>query len=192
MQIKIILLIFALNKINKEMKTRKFTPINNGVTILNSLVNEEDEDYKEMYEDWHEEGESLFDFVQRRIEFECDDFWKNLRAVKDSSYIDYYVVTGELGLWDGNHTIVPVTFNNLYDALLKCATDAYDIVVKYEDNAIKFESHHHDGTNCFEVRNLCFDDYDKIECWDDDKDGDVFEFINKHAKPISWEMIGQE
>ena len=171
------------------MKTRGFEKINNGVTILNTFVNEED--YREMYEDWHEEGESLFDFAQRRIEFECDDFWNNLRAVKDSSYIDYYVVTGELGLWNGIHTIVPVTFNNLYDALSKCSTDAYDIVVKYEDNAIKFECHHHDGVNCFEVRNLSFDDYDKIEWWDDDKDGDVFEFIKKHAKPISWEMIGQ-
>jgi len=187
LQIKIILITFAMNKRNKEM--RHFEKINNGVTILNTFVNEED--YREMYEDWHEEGESLFDFAQRRIEFECDDFWNNLRAVKDSSYIDYYVVTGELGLWNGIHTIVPVTFNNLYDALSKCATDAYDIVVKYEDNAIKFECHHHDGVNCFEVRNLSFDDYDKIEWWDDDKDGDVFEFIKKHAKPISWEMIGQ-
>ena len=184
---------------------RHFEKINNGVTILNTFIDEDSaresmESYAEcndytVKDDCVMDGDNLVvtlsDYAQEEASRDAQEFWDALRSVKDSSYIDYYVVTGELGLWNGNHTIVPETFNNLYDALSKCATDAYDIVVKYEDNAIKFECHHHDGTNYFEVRNLSFDDYDKIEWWDDDKDGDVFEFIKKHAKPISWEMIGQ-
>ena len=185
---------------------RHFEKINNGVTIFNSFIDDVEE-YRESFDEYADingytiendcvmDGErlvaTLSDYVAEEKSREAEEFWNGLINVKMSSYIDYYVVTGELGLWNGNHTIVPKTFNNLYDALSKCATDAYDIVVKYEDNAIKFECHHHDGINYFEVRNLSFDDYDKIEWWDDDKDGNVFEFIKKHAKPISWEMIGQ-
>ena len=193
------------------METRGFEEIKNGVTILNTFI--EEEDYKEAFEDYAdysrlkiekrhgdvcaigadgEEVKTLYEYTAEAKEFESNEFWEDLERAKKSSYIDYYVVTGELGLWNGNHTIVPETFDNLYDALSKCATDAYDIVVKYENNAIKFECHHHDGTNYFEVRNLSFDDYDKIEWWDDDKDGDIFEFIEKHARPISWQMIGNE
>ena len=187
------------------MKTRGFEKIKNGVVILNTFINEDNaRESMESYADCNGytvkndcvmDGDklvvTLFDYAQEESSRDSQEFWDALRSVKDSSYIDYYVVAGSLGLWDGRHGGICETFDSLYDALSKCSKDAYDIVVKYEDNAIKFENHHHDGTNYFEVYNLSYDDYNKIEWWDDDKDGDVFEFIKKHAKPISWEMIGQ-
>ena len=39
-------------------------------------------------------------------------------------------VQGKLGLWDGTHTIYPVKFDNLYDAIQKCLEDYNEI---YED-----------------------------------------------------------
>ena len=187
------------------MEKRGFEPIKNGVTILNTFV--EEEDYREDFKDYANYSDltikdddaydcdgnlvkSLYEFAQDCIEGQSEDFWDGLLKVKDSCYIDYYVVTGSLGLWDGRHGGICETFDNLYDALSKCATDAYDIVVKYENNAIEFECHHHDGVNCFEIRNISSETYDKINWWDDDEDGNVFDFIEKNTKPMSWEMIG--
>lgn len=187
------------------MERRGFEPIKNGITILNTFVEEENyrEDFKAWAEDegytvkddtaYDEDGdevETLYDYAVRQISYDTEDFWNGLHTVKDSSYIDYYVVTGSLGLWNGRHSIYPKTFDNLYDALSACATDAYDIVVKYNNNVIEFECHHHDGVNCFEIRNISYETYDKINWWDDDKDGDVFDFIEKNTKPMSWQMIG--
>ena len=50
---------------------------------------------------------------------------------------------------------------------------------------------HHDGTNSFVVYRLSPDDYNKLEYWDDNEDGNVFEFIEKHAQPITYEMLGR-
>ena len=191
------------------MKVRGFEKIENGVTILDTFINEED--YKEAFEDYADysgdkieerhgdvctvdsdgnEINTLYAFATEQKESESEDFWDGLRRVKDSAYIDYYVVTGSLGLWDGRHAGICETFDSLYEALSKCSSSAYDIVVKYEDGAIKFENHHHDGVNYFEIRNISCDDYYKVIYWDEE-DGDVFDFIKKHSKPISWQMIGQ-
>lgn len=193
------------NQKARIMEKRGFEPIKNGVTILNTFVEEESyrEDFKEWTEDegytvkddtaYDEDGdevETLYDYATRQINLDTEDFWSGLHKVKDSCYIDYYVVTGSLGLWDGRHGGICEPFDNLYDALSKCATDAYDIVVKYEDNVIKFECHHHDGVNRFEIHNIASETYDKINWWDDDEDGDVFDFIKKNTKPMSWQMIG--
>lgn len=186
------------------MKKRGFEPIRNGVTILNTFIDEDSQrdslvDYAlgngyTVKDDCAYDGDrlviSLYDYAVEESQRDTQEFWDGLHSAKESTYIDYYVVTGSLGLWDGRHSGICETFDNLYDALSKCSSDAYDIVVKYEDKALKFENHHHDGTNYFEVYNLSFDDYDKVRYWDD-KDGNVFDYIKKHAKPISWEMIGQ-
>ena len=133
---------------------------------------------------------TYFEWKAREINDDIDEFWRNLKMVKDSSYIDYYVVTGSLGLWNGRHSICAKTFNNLYDAVNACATDAMDMEVTCDGKVIEVTSHHHDGTNCFEIRRLTWVDCNKIERWDDEKDGDMETFIVKHAQEITYEMVG--
>ena len=114
----------------------------------------------------------------------------SLCRVKNSPYNDYYVVTGSLGLWYGRRSGICETFDSLYDAASKCSTDAYDIIVKCDGQKIDFDCMHHDGTNVFEIRRISWEDKEKIDWWDNDTDGNVFEYIEKHALPIYYEMLG--
>lgn len=133
---------------------------------------------------------SYYEWKGGLISDETQEFWDGLKAIKDSPYIDYYVVTGSLGLWNGKHTICPKTFNNLYDAMSACANDAWDFDAHCDGKVIEVNAYHHDGTNSFEIRKISWEDCDKLEWWDDDKDGDMETFIVKAALPISYEMVG--
>ena len=134
---------------------------------------------------------SYYDWKDREISNDIYEFWQNLRMVKDSSHIDYYVVTGSLGLWNGRHSIYAKRFDNLYDAVNACVTDTLDLEITCDGKVIEVTSLHHDGTNCFEIRRLTWRDYDKIEWWDDEKDGDMEAFIMEHAQEITYEMVGR-
>lgn len=133
----------------------------------------------------------LYEWVSDLINEDTREFWGDLRRVKNGSYIDYYVVTGSLGLWYGRRGGICETFNNLYDALCKCSEDAYDIIAKCDGKKIEFENHHHDGTNCFTLYRIGWETSEKIEWWDNERDGNVFDFIEKHALPITYEMLGR-
>ena len=210
------LILFVLLKINSYICTNKKkkimrtkTAIENEITLIDTYnVNYKDyyEDFKQYCEDCgfelHGEEDNMeglyiggkvtfYDWISRQIGNEADDFWNDLRLVKKSPYIDYYVVTGSLGLWNGVRSGICHTFDNLYDALSKCSTDAYDIICKCDGKKIDFDCMHHDGTNSFVIYRLSPDDYDKLEYWDDSEDGNVFEFIEKHAQPITYEMLGR-
>ena len=192
-----------------NMETRKDTPITQEITLIDTY-NVDNGDYLEDFEifcecngyEIHGSGDnmegfymggkiSLIEWVGMCISDYIDEFWRDLQRVKNGSYIDYYVVTGSLGRWNGRRNGICHTFNNLYDALCKCATDAYDIIVKCDGKKINFDCLHHDGTNLFTIYRITWDDCDKIEWWDDEKDGDVFDFIEKHAQPITYEMLGR-
>lgn len=190
------------------MEKRNNTEIKKEVTVISTTdINYEDfhEDFKAFCEvngyTLRGEGDEMeglylggkitfYDYVNRNISDDIDSFWEDLKAVKNSSYNDYYVVTGRLGLWYGTRGGICETFDNLYDACRKCATDALDIVVKCDGKKIDFTCYHHDGTNVFEIRRLTWDDYDKVRYWDDDIDGNVFDYIDKHARLITYEMLG--
>ena len=191
------------------METRKETPIKQEITLIDTY----NVDYDDYVEDFKEHCEincyelcgeghnmeglymggriSFLSWVGELISDDCNEFWNGLRRVKDSSYIDYYVVTGSLGLWYGRRGGICHTFNNLFDALGKCAEDAYDIIAKCDGKKIEFENHHHDGTNCFTIYRIGWETCEKIEWWDNEKDGNVFDFIEKHALPITYEMLGR-
>ena len=190
------------------MKTRKGTLIKREITLIDTY-NVDYDDYVEDFKEFCEinnytiygEGEdmvgyfmggkiTLCEWVSDLIHEDAKEFWGGLRRVKNGSYIDYYVVTGSLGLWNGRRGGICETFNYLYDALNKCSEDAYDIIAKCDGKKIEFENHHHDGTNRFTIYRLSWEDCDKIEWWDNEKDGDVFDFIEKHALPITYEMLG--
>ena len=191
------------------METRKDTPITEEITLIDTYnVDYEDyeEDFKEhceinnyevhgsgFYMEGHFMGGkiTLYEWVSDLINEDTKEFWGDLRRVKNGSYIDYYVVTGSLGLWYGRRGGICHTFNNLYDALCKCSEDAYDIIAKCDGKKIEFENHHHDGTNCFTIYRIGWETCEKIEWWDNEKDGNVFDFIEKHAFPITYEMLGR-
>ena len=188
---------------------RKETKISKEITLIDTQII----DYEDYYEDFKEHCEingyelhgedddmvgfymggkiTFYEWVERCISDDVDEFWSDLRRVEKGSDIDYYVVTGSLGLWYGRRGGICETFNNLYDALSKCSTDAYDIIAKCDGKKIDFDAMHHDGTNSFVVYHISWKDSEKIEWWDNEKDGNVFEYIEKHALPITYEMLGR-
>jgi len=66
------------------------------------------------------------------------------------------MITGNLGLWNGRPTIIPVLCDNPLEAIKKCINERGidDWEVKTEDGHIEVLAHHHDGTNCFEIHLL--------------------------------------
>lgn len=190
------------------METRNETAIKREITLIDTLnvnYNDYHEDFKDFCEingyELRGKGDDMeglymggkvrfYDWVAESINDDLNDFWGNLRRVKRGKYIDYYVVTGSLGLWYGRRDGICETFDNLYDALNKCACDAYDIIVKCDGKKVEFENHHHDGTNYFTIFRITWKDSDKIEWWDNEKDGNVFDYIKAHALPITYEMLG--
>lgn len=133
---------------------------------------------------------TFWDYYNNSVQEDIETFWDNLKWLKNSKYNSKCVITGNLGLWNGNHDIKPVLCTSLYDAIKKCATDADDLYISVNDNIIDIKAYHHDGTNSFEIRLLNDDDYDCVMYWEDEKDGDVIDYIKANAMDIYYENIG--
>lgn len=135
----------------------KYTKNTANFTIFDSSCDYDYEDYKEMCEmnDWeiHPEGSNgYWDTMARIREFECEDFWDNLRY---SGIKGRVMITGHLGLWNGRPEIVPVLADNLYEAVSKCIDgDIMDFKLTYNCGVIEVEAYHHDGCNYFELHLL--------------------------------------
>ena len=173
--------------------------ITNVVTLIDTY-NRNEEDYYELFKDcFYEdnyiiEGEGddmtavpkvsglvhdFSDWYTAQCEIEDEEFWNSFRSAMKDRTLDC-VVTGSLGLWDGKHKIYP-TCGELMEMIDKCLKDAYDYVLKIENNVLYIENHHHDGTNYYEIRLVNGENYDKIVYWDDEEDGDFAEFMNNPA-----------
>lgn len=173
--------------------------ITNVVTLIDTY-NRKASDYIEEFKLWCEDngytysGEDEDDLVTKddwgiKIKFmswfydtcqvEEQDFWDGFRSAQKDRTLDC-VVTGSLGLWDGKHKIYP-TCGELMEMIDKCLKDAYDYVLKIENNVLYIENHHHDGTNYYEIRLVNGETYDKIVYWDDEEDGDFAEFMKNPA-----------
>lgn len=133
---------------------------------------------------------TFWDYYNNSINDEIESFWDSLKWLKNSKYNSKCVVTGTLGLWSGNYDIAPTLFTSIYDAMKKCASKADDLYVSVNDNIIDIKAYHHDGTNSFEIRLLNDDDYDCVMYWEDEKDGDVIDYIKANAMDILYENIG--
>lgn len=92
-------------------------------------------------------------------DFECwkeDEAQTNYESDMDnitscSKYCVNVRITGELGLWDGKHTITPVKCSTVAEAIKKCISGCDDCNVWFNDGAIEVEGYHHDGTNRFMI-----------------------------------------
>ena len=70
----------------------------------------------------------------------------------DRKYHYSYTISGELGLWDGIHEIIPTTVDSLKQAIMKCIKDHDNFEISGDElNKIDVLVHHHDGTNHFVI-----------------------------------------
>ena len=119
-----------------------------------------------------EDSREYWDWVYQTRNDYYDDMLANLSWTK----IDYpLMIIGQLGLWNGRPSIVPVPVKSegygrkfyssdyvgyetpsLKAAIKKCCEgrDILDVDVHYEDGVIAVYAHHHDGCNCFYIRKL--------------------------------------
>ena len=113
------------------------------------------EDYVEYceemgYEPAEEDSEEYYEWVQEEVDCNYESDIDNIKCCKQ--YNVPVVINGVLGLWDGEHTIVPVEMNSVYDAIEKCIGRYGEYVkAEYEDGVIYVAVSHHDGTNHFEI-----------------------------------------
>ena len=124
---------------------------------------------------------------------EDNDFWEGFRlAIKNEPLYTRSVITGNLGLWNGRKTIVPTLVDNLYDAVMKCLTDCELYKLTIKDNVLYVEGSHHDGNNSFEIRLVNSDNYDKLNYWDDEEDGDIEKFFEdkNNFNQFYWDFFG--
>lgn len=89
-------------------------------------------------------------------ELDFDVMLNHLEEVTKVNRIDKVCVVGDLGLWNGIHNICPKTFNSVSDAIRECCEDYNEIYV--EDNELKVEAIHHDGTNYFTIKQYVHED----------------------------------
>jgi hypothetical protein len=113
-----------------------------------------DKDWQDAYKEFLEENEltendkDIYDFLAEQEEIDCDDLFTNLRYVR----VGEVKVTGKLGLWDGQHEIVPRVFNSLLDAVYACLDKIDYFKIEVWKSKIEITACHHDGRNHFVLR----------------------------------------
>ena len=103
-----------------------------------------------------EDSEEYWDLVGDFHNWDWEDFETNLKASKILP--GQIVITGELGLWDGTHTIVPVMMDMAADPIKvfkKFALNSqFEMKIGYDKEGIFVTVHHHDGTNHFRIKEV--------------------------------------
>ena len=114
------------------------------------------DEYVDMCEEcgWtcHEEGSNgYWEDMARLTEDDWDCFKDNMAYSKFKG--QKCMITGSLGLWHGNPTIVPVLCDDIMQAIEKCLDNnfAYECEIVLNEGHLDVNIHHHDGTNCFEI-----------------------------------------
>jgi hypothetical protein len=100
-----------------------------------------------------EEGsDDYWEYVGEMRSMEFNDEMDNIKFSKENDAP--VIVTGTLGLWNGDRDIYPVVVDNLHDAVEKCIGSSDDAEVVFEDGVIYVYGYHHDGTNRFTIEKL--------------------------------------
>lgn len=111
------------------------------------------DDYKEWCSDNEiepagEESNEFYAWLGRENDFDWEDFEANLQYSKVNGPV---TVRGSLGLWWGRPTIEPKKFYTLWDAILACIDDAWDVIITLDKGVLKVQALHHDGRNVFTI-----------------------------------------
>ena len=118
-----------------------------------------DELRKEYYDSCEEEGtdEEVYMFFVDKF----DDLFENLQYAKDKKGEKIsnvpVIITGELHLWDGVHTIEPLVTKDIKCAARVCCRKCAYCKIYKEFSKITIEATHHDGTNVFTLQFLNVD-----------------------------------
>ncbi len=177
----------------KETKiTQKITYISNDIDVKD--WEDAYEEYKEECEDIDEEPDDIYTFAERETNLNMEEDIYTLRHLADKRS-EKWVVTGTLGLWDGHHIIFPKVFPSLDRALSACWKDCLtvEIVTDEKGDYLEFTGHHHDGTNCFELRPVNDETARLIEenFSDGEPSDEVLAYLTKNTLPLTYEMIGR-
>ena len=103
------------------------------------------------------EGDSRYwEMVGDFRSWDYDDFEATLKTSKKLPGL--IVITGELGLWDGTHTIIPVMMDMAADPMkvfrkFALASD-FEMRIGYDKEGLFVTVHHHDGTNRFHIKEV--------------------------------------
>lgn len=100
------------------------------------------------------DSDSYWSWVSDCIHSAWEDFKAAIRKHLDGNLC---VITGNLGLWNGNPEIMPEICSNTLEALERCFDirgDHFETVAIEEDGSLSVNVHHHDGCNCFTLRKV--------------------------------------
>lgn len=131
---------------------------------VNNLADDNANDHEGWAKDYYGEArinraitESIKKVLKEDDEFE-DDFDDTEYLIDDicEEFGDgEVVINGTLGLWDGEHTIRPVTCRDIRSAIRKCIGRDGEIFgsedISFDGDAVNINVHHHDGTNSFTI-----------------------------------------
>lgn len=190
----------------------KFDYSFNPEYLLIDTYNRDADDYVEYFKEYCEDNDytikgegtdmkgfylggkvTFWDWFYETTADEDEEFWDGFRkAIKKEPLNTRCVILGTCGTWMGNRTIVPTLVDNLYDAVIKCLTDCDYYKLTIKDNVLHVEGTHHDGTNSFDIRLVNSDNYDKINYWDNEKDGDIEKFFEdkNNFNEFYWDFFG--
>lgn len=118
-----------------------------------------------MYEDYLDfcldndiepEGENSAAFYNWCNETALIDYEADIENIK---YCKQYnvpvIITGELGLWNGNFEIEAVRKESVYDAIQRCiGRDIINVEIFFDNGEIEVNAYHHDGCNTFTIKAL--------------------------------------
>ena len=104
-----------------------------------------------------EEGDSRYwNLVGDFHTWDYEDLESNLKASKKLPGL--IVITGELGLWDGTHTIIPVMMDMAADPMKVIQkftlNSQFEMTIGYDKEGLFVTVHHHDGTNRFHIKEV--------------------------------------
>ena len=115
------------------------------------------EEYKKYCEENNCEPQSdyskdYWDYVSDRCSMEYNDFIFNMENSTQAN--KPCLLTGSCVLWNGVREIIPHKFSDALSAVKKAYGSCDELIVKQEDEIIKVEALHHDGSNYFEIHPL--------------------------------------
>ena len=128
-----------------------------------------------------EDSNDYFNYLDDSRADENEAFLDNCEEEKQCNVP--VVITGSLGLWNGNPEIIPVRRETVVDAIHRCLWKCDDIRVEYGNGIIYLSGYHHDGTNSFMIRPLT-EKGNNPENWDSDGRFIGDEFTDDMVEPF--------
>ena len=100
-----------------------------------------------------DQSDDYYEFCHEMQMQDWDDFITNVVYCRFNPYD--WIITGTLGLWNGNYEVDATVEPSLEDALTACVDGSImDVKVEKMGSVLYVSAYHHDGCNNFEIRAL--------------------------------------